>query len=306
MEKNPEEIGRRLETLNLWEMIAPYNWAIKPHGTAFPYFCSTIRGDGQMVKVRFLLLEGWQTLHDYVRTRVDRNFGFYSTPMELPHFELVVFPNHEVKVYRHDAGYLPRELTESERTLVGRLLWEAYGVVIRLESESNLSIKFSEQQAMFARVETEPDVWEDAPLVIPDARPHVEKIAFAKQDIAQAKDLPFASEEAMEVDFRLMPGLMTKDVRPRCAYVLAAVDGGTGERIISDKLSVQPDGSLKELWESIPERILKHLLARGRIPGQIKVISGRLFRMLRPLGVELPFKLSLHEALPRLENAFKI
>ncbi len=306
MERNPEEIGRRLEALNLWEMIAPHNWAIKPMGCAFPYFCTTIRGDGQLVKVRFLLLEGWQTLHDYVRTRADRNFGFYSTPMELPHFELVVFPNHEVKVYRHDAGYVPRELTESERTLVGRMLWEAYGVIMRLETDHELPIKFSDKKAMFARVETAPEVWADAPLDIPDPRPYVEKIAFAKQDIAQAVDLPFASEEVWEIDFRLLPALMTKDKRPRSAYALVAVDGANGARMIYDKVSIKPDGSLKELWESVPERILKHLLARGRIPGQIKLISGRLFRLLRPLGMELPFKLSLHDALPHLESAFKI
>ncbi len=306
MEKNPEEIGRRLEALNLWEMIAPYNWAIKPLGTVFPYFCTTIRGDGQFVKTRFLLLEGWQTLHDFVRTRADRNFGFYSTPMELPHFELVILPNREVKVYRHDAGYVPRELTPAEHALMGRMLWEAYGVIMRLETESGLPLKFSDEKAMFARIETAPDVWRDAPLEIPDPRPHVEKITFSKSDISQAKDLPFAAEEAIELDFRIQPQLMTRDPRPRCAYVLAAIDGQTHEQIIYDKLSIHPDGGLKEMWETIPNRLLKHLLARGRIPGQIKLLSPRLFRMIRPLGTELPFKISLHDALPHLENAFKI
>ena len=47
-------------------------------------------GDGKPVKTRFLLIEGWQTLHDFVRTRVDPSFGFYSTPAEMPHLELVV------------------------------------------------------------------------------------------------------------------------------------------------------------------------------------------------------------------------
>ncbi len=306
MNKEPEEIGRRMEALGLWEAIFPYTWAVKPMGTVLPYFCTVLRGDGKLVKLRFFLLEGWQTLHDFVHTRVDRNFGFYSTPMELPHFELVVLPDGQVKVFRHDPGYVPRPLTPPENVRVGRMLWEAYGVMMRIESEPKLPLKYSAEKAMFARLEKAKDVWEDAPLSIPEPRAHVEKISFEKKDVAQAKDIPFESSEIVEVDFRLMPNLMTRDLRPRFAYVLCLVDATTGERLAFERLSVNVDGGLKELWENVPSRILKHLLARGRIPGEVKLVSGRLFRMLRPLCTELPFKLSLHDALPRLEEAFKL
>ena len=50
----------------------------------------------------------------------------------------------------------------------------------------------------------------------------------------------------------------------------------------------------------MPPLVLRELVRRGRIPGEIKVRSGRVFRLLRPLCVELPFKLSLHEKLDRL------
>ncbi len=306
MNKDPAEIGRRMEALGLWDAIMPFNWAIKPSGTVLPYFCTTLRGDGKLVKLRFFLLEGWQTLHDFVRTRVDRNFGFYSTPMELPHFELVVLPDGGTQIHRHDPGYVPRPLTDAEKPFVGRMLWEAYGVMMRIETEPKLPLKYSSEKAMFARVETAKDVWEDAPLQIPDPRPHIEKISFEKADVARAKDLPFETKEAVEVDFRLLPNLMTRDSRPRFAYVLGMIDPATGDRIAFDRSSVQADGGLKELWESVPSRLLKHLIARGRIPGEIKVTSGRLFRMIRPLCSEIPFKLSLHDALPRLDEAFKV
>ena len=42
----------------------------------------------------------------------------------------------------------------------------------------------------------------------------------------------------------------------------------------------------------------------GRVPGEICLVSGRVFRMLRALCVELPFKLSLHDSLPALDAAF--
>lgn len=304
---NPDEIGAKMNALGLWDRIAPFNWVIKPMGTVFPYFCTLIQvPQPNAVLCRFLMIEGWQTFHDYVFTRADRNFGFYSSPMELPHYELVVLASGETKVFRHDAGYVPRELTEREKPFVARIMWEAYGVIMRIESEDRLPLKYSSEKAMFARVESPKGVWNDEPMQIIQPNPFVEKVTFSKDDIAKAKDLPFATEETLEVDFRLLPHLMTREERPRLAYVLAAIDAETGEKVLFDKTSVSRDGGLKALWESMPPRLLKNLIARGRIPGNIRLLSGRVFRMLRPLCVELPFKLSLHDSLPRLEQALKV
>lgn len=85
MEGTYESIARKMDALGIWGSLLPYNWAVKPLGTVFPYFCMTMRGDRKPVKVRFLMLEGWQTLHDFVRARADRDFGFYSSPIEFPH-----------------------------------------------------------------------------------------------------------------------------------------------------------------------------------------------------------------------------
>ena len=136
-----EEIAARMDALGLWEALAPYNWAVKPKGTAFPYFCSVFKGDGKLVKVRFLMLEGWQTLHDYVHIRVDNNFGFYSSPMEMPKLELVLTLAGEIKLFRHDPGYMPQEANEAQRALARKILWEAYGVMMRVESDRALPMK---------------------------------------------------------------------------------------------------------------------------------------------------------------------
>ena len=307
MERTPEEIGRMMDALDCWQAALPYNWAVCPKGTVFPYFCTLLKGDRPEVKIRLLLLEGWQTFHDYVRTRLDANFGVYSTPMELPHFELVVLAKEPPRVFRHDPGYIPRALTDPERVIAAKVLWETYGFLMRVEeSEPRLAMKFGDTQSMFARVEGADGSWSDAPLAVPPPPQYVERISFPKADIAKAKDLPLATEESVEVDFRILPQVMTREKRPRCAYALVAIDGKTGEKIVSDRVSVQRDGGLKELWESMPARFLSHLLARGRLPGEIRVRSGRVFRMLRPLCMQIPFKLSLHDRLPRLEEAFKV
>lgn len=298
-------IGAKMDALGLWDSILPYNWAVKPSGTVLPYFCTVIKGDLNPVKVRLLMLEGWQTLHDYIRTRIDGNFGFYSSPMELPHLELVILDGGACELYRHDPGYMPVKAGEKDCKLAAKVLWQAYGVMLRLESERDLPLKFSEEKAVFARVESSSGEWSDVPLTIPDPPVLVEKVSLSKSQVAQAQDVVFAKNLIWEMDFRLMPLMMTKEKRARCVYQLSVRDNVSGENGYSLRLSVDPEGGLKALWESVPQRILKLMIDRAVVPGEIKLCSGRLFRFMRPLTMELPFKLSLHDSLPNLEELFR-
>ena len=298
-----EEIVRKMDGLNLWQTVAPFHWGIKPRGTVIPYFVCLLLGDGSPIKVRVLLLEGWQTFHDFVRTRIDRNFGFYQTPMELPHFEVVVLADGSAHLSRHDPGYIPVVATAAQRDFCARLLWQVYGVMLRIESDRSLPLKFAAERAIFARVEGRDGEWTDEPLVVPDVRPHEETVGFPKALLAKAKDLPFVRDYALELDFRLQTNVMTHETRPRCVYLLAAIDAQTGAKVISDRASVLPELGLRGLWEQMPGRFLERLVEGGRIPGEVKVRSGRVFRLLRPLCMDLPFKLSLHDSLPRLETS---
>jgi hypothetical protein len=301
MDRTVEEIGAKMDGLGLWEQVARCNWAVCPRGTVFPYFCTAITEKGTPVKARFMMVEGWQTFHDFVRTRVDPNFGFYSTPMEISHFELVVVHGGEMRLFRHDPCFLPRLANDRERELCAKLLWESYGFMLRVESDASLPMRYASEKAMFARVEGADGKWSDEALAIPDPRPHVEQITLSKADLASAKDLPFAIEEKVAVDFSLLAGVSTQEPRPRCAYRLLAVDLDTKERFVADIVSPHPDGGLRQLWEGIAPRFLKHVIARGRVPGEVMVRSPRLFRMLRPLCLDLPLKLSLHDSLPALD-----
>ena len=87
---------------------------------------------------------------------------------------------------------------------------------------------------------------------------------------------------------------------PRCVYQLIALDSD-GKKLVDMKMAMAPEGGLRALWESMPPRLLKSFVALGRIPGEVKVKSGRVFRFLRPLCMELPLKLSLHDSMPNLD-----
>lgn len=297
MTHSVEEIGRKMDALDLWGQAAKYNFAVRPRGTVIPYFCTVILGDRKPVKARLLMLEGWKTLHDFVRTRVDANFGFYTSPMEMPHFELVVLTDGMQKLFRHDPGYMPQEANDIQREFVARILWEAYGVMMRIETDGALPMRFAGEKAVFARVEGADGKWSDEPLVIPDPPPHEERISLPKELVKKAKDLPFVREDSLEVDFRMVCGLQTNEKRPRCVYQLVGRDPKSGTPVIASNTSVHPEAGLRGMWESIPVQLVSELIRLGKLPGEIKVKSGRVFRMLRPLCLELPFKLSLHDQL---------
>lgn len=295
-----EAIAAKMDGLGLWEKLLPYNWAVKPKGTVFPYFCTVLKGEVPGLKVRLLMLEGWQTMHDYVLTRADRAFGFYSSPIEFPHYELVIAENGDAKLFRYDTGYMPVEATEKQREFAAKILWQSYGLMMRMESENDLPMKFAAEKAVFGRVEGAKGKWEDAPLVIPDPRPHIEQVTFAKADVDKAKDLPFVKEFSIDLDFRLLPNVMTREERARTVYQLCMMDSASGLMLVDSRASIMKEVGLRGLWESMPQQVLKEFPRLGRVPGEIRVKSPRVFRMLRSLCMELPLKLSIHDELPNL------
>ena len=305
MDYTVEQIGTKMDALGLWERMYGCHWALKPRGSAFPYFCAVLPGEKPPVKVRVLLLDGWQTFHDFLRTRVDRFFGFYSSPMELPHYELVFLTDGQSKLFRHDPCYMPLEVNAEQRSFCAKMLWEMYGVMMRIESDPRVPMMFAGEQAVFSRVEEKDGAWADHPLALIQPRPHVEKIAFPKADLAKAKDRPFAQDEVLSVDFRLQIGVMTREKRPRVCYCLVGVNPKTSVREIFAQVSPNPEGGLRALWETMPAQLLNRLIARGSIPGEIRVCSQRVYRMLRPLILELPFKLSMNSSLPEIEAQFR-
>lgn len=302
MGRSFEEIGLQMDGLDLWKRIADHNWAVRPRGAAFPYFCTVMVGDDSPVKARFLMLEGWQTFHDYVHVRFDRNYGFCSSPIELPHYELVVLKGDKPRLFRHDAGFLPIRVAPEKLPMVEKMLWEAFGFMLRFETQLQLPMKYFDEAAIFSRVETADGVWEDAPLPFLPPRPHVEKVSFPKDLVKKVVDLPQTATESISLDFRLLPNVITREPRPRCVYALVGVDA-VGKKLFDCRVSINPQGGLRGLWEAMPVSVMSELVAMGRVPGEIRLCSGRVFRLLRPLCVELPVKLTLKDSIPALDIA---
>ena len=299
------QIAAKMDSLGLWRKLVGYNWAVKPKGSAVPYFCTIYLGDGNPLKARVLMLEGWLTMHYFVAMKQSPDYGFISSDLELPHFDVAIEAN-DCKVYRFDYVYAPTVAEERHLELVKRMLWECYGVMMRLENDETLPMKFAEDRCVFARVETEKGKWVDQPLKIPEERPMVEKISFDQARLKKANDLIIEKKVKWAVDFGLEARLTTKEKRPRMAYRLWIVNAETAERIIVYTATTSEEDGIKGLWEHMPGRLMNVFLEVGYIPGEIQVPNGRMFRFLRPLAEELPFKLSLHTSLDVLKKVKEV
>ena len=294
--KEIDELAAKMDALGLWERLLPYTWAIKPRGTVFPYFCQLLPVvPGGLLKARMLILEGWQTLHECAQFRSGSEAGYVSAFMELVHFDFAIMSDDKVVILRCETGYAPIAVTDAGRLkMIRKILWESYGLMLRLEAEPQLPLKYAAEKAIFARVEEAPGKWVDRPLEIPEPRRMVQKVTFNKGMLGKAKDLPIKAEVVWDVDFRLHDMIVTKDPRPRSIYILTAKDHATGEKVLDLNTTINSEIGLAGMWESMPEQILRKFVQDGLVPGEIRVSSQRMFRLLRPLGMELPIKLSLH------------
>lgn len=292
-------IAKKLKELDLWSQASSYNFAVKLKNLVFPYFCVFLTKDQREegTAVRLLMLEGWQTLHDFIRTQLDANFGVYTAIDEFPHYELVLMKSGELTLKRHDTGYQPQDLTPAQEKIVAKILWEVYGILFRLESEPQLPLKYLGEQAIFGRVEKRDGSWEDAPLPITPPLAYVEKVSFEKDDLKAAKDLEFVRGGVINVDFRLLSGRFTDEARPRAIYNLVVYDPLKKKRLFDATTRLEKDSGLKEMWEAMPRIFLKFLIKFGMVPGEVRVAGGRMFRFLRPLCLDLPFKLTIDERL---------
>ena len=85
------------------------------------------------------------------------------------------------------------------------------------------------------------------------------------------------------------------------------MNADTGEKMVWERMSVDgKENGLLRLWEGHAQRLLNAFIAAGRVPGELHVRSGRVMRFLRPLGMQLPFKIVQLSKQPALESVINL
>ncbi len=305
------ETARAISALGLWEKAAAHNWALVPQTSELPYLVTAgpEKKDGSPVIGRLQLFPGFLPFRDFMLSRRVTDFGVGMSPIDFDHFELVSAKGGVTELLVYEPGFVPRTPTDAERKFIAPLLYECYGLMLRLDENPDLPLMYAKDNALFARKEVSEDVWIDGPLKIPKEgqEPYTEQVSLNKAKCEAAAKLPMSAQEKWEIDFVMVPTYQTRERRPRFLYVLAGVDSATGERRLWEKMSVDgKPGGLKRLWEGHAQRALDRMLAVGRVPGALHVRSQRMARFLRPLGMQLPFKLVQHAKLPALDAALNL
>lgn len=298
---------RAIAALNPWERASRHNWALVPQTTAEPFIVTFVAEKPGPVPVsgRLMLFPGFATFRDFLISRQVPDFGVGMSPLDFRHYEAVGLRDGGVELFCYEPGFVPLPPSSEERKLLAPLLFECYGLLLRLEEKPDLPLAYVEQKAMFARKEVVDGVWVDGPFRLPQEEvvQQMERVELERKDCVAAKALPMYPRDVWEVDFVMVPSYRTPGPNPRFLYLLAAVNAESGERMLWERMSVdgKPDGLLR-LWEGHAQRLLDACGRNGRVPGEIHVRSARMARFLRPLGLQLPFKLVQHAKLPSLES----
>ena len=295
-EKDTESIARELARLNVWEKVAKHNFAIISEMALEPYLVSVNLEKAGPIAGRLLLFPGFDVFRDYRLFQEVPDYGVAMSLLDFTHWEVIALRDGTVQLYAYEPGYVPRPLSAEELSLLAPVLYECYGLFMRMEEEPDLPAKYVTQdsQRMFARKEGLDGKWRDTPLELPPVpNPlYQEQVLLDKKKCAEAAKLGIDESVSWQIEFAQLPNFHTREDRPRFLYLFAGVDETSGTRVIWDKASVsgQPNG-LKSLWEGLSARLLLAVLRAGRIPAAVKVRSARLARLIRPLGLQLPFKL---------------
>ena len=313
-----EEDAKSIVALNAWSKAAAYNWVLVPQTSEEPIIVHVDAKSNGPVAGRLMFFPGFAAYRDFALLLQAPDLGLALSPLDVTHWELVGLTDGRYEIHSFRTGFVPHLVDKEEQTFLAPLVHECRGLLMRFEEDTELPAKYAADQAMFGRKEGLDGKWRDGPVPLPKEppRPREERIALGSRECAVAARLPFNENESWEVDFFGVPACRTEDPQPRIMYLFAAVDAQTGERRVWDRMSVPKNGGtpedaggLKPMWESLAQRLLAAILRHGRIPGAVNVRSGRMARFLRPLGLQIPFRLVQHGKLPALDaalaNAFK-
>lgn len=304
-----EDAACAISALNAWKRASKYNWGIVSQLLEHPLIVSIDDKVREPAVGHLMLFNGFDAFRDFRIFQSNRDLSYATTPADIDHFEVVGFKDGSAQVIDFRPGYAPRRVDGETAAILAPPIYECYGLLLRMEDESGLAQSFASENALFARSEGLDGKWRDSPLKLPvdGSFSWTERISYDKTKCSKASRFDLATEEVWEADFIPVPLFHTDDSDARIMYLFAAVDIRTGERRVWRKMSVDStsrrDGTLnamKPLWESLSAQLLEGILAFGKVPGAIHVNSGRMARFLRPLGLQLPFKLVHHKILPRL------
>ena len=325
-----EERGQwqRLYTLaDRLGQLDPWQWmgAADCFGVAVPGWdepCFVVFGGQSKAfrSVRFLL--GWKSFYDLVTRLADPAKQVATWLLEIRMVELLFVSDnllfeHErpvlqalkrkadeacaTPVFRSIIpGYHPWLPEAKERELLETVLYQAFGMAMRVEADGML-LKSRFPQEILMRKQDAKGVWQDTWSPVKEIGDEEIEVRIESKRLQAVRDTPL-KPVTMQLDLIFTPlRLLPDGTRPQTAYVLLAVDAQSGFIVAGELL--QATEGIGQMWAQIPGQLLRIFERLGGCPETIEVSADRMANLLRPLGECLPFKMVRRDKLAMLESA---
>ncbi len=314
-------MAERLDQLDPWQWMGVADcFGIEVPGWDEPCFVVFGGQSKSFRNVRFLL--GWKAFYDLVTRLADATKQVPTWLLEIRMIELLFVSadllfEHEqalLKILKRPAdaacatpvfrsiipGYHPWLPEERERDLLEAVLYQAYGMAMRVEADGQLLKARFPREILMRRADAH-GVWSDTWSPVKEVGDEEVEVRIESKRLQTIRALPL-KPVTMQLDLLFTPlQIMPDGQRPQTAYVLLAVDAQSGFILAGELL--QATEGIAHMWAQIPERLLEIFDRLGGCPAMIEISTDRMANLLRPLGEFLPFKMVRRERLAMLEDA---
>lgn len=314
-------MAERLDQLDPWQWMGVADcFGLEIPGLEEPCFVVFGGQSKAFRNIRFLF--GWKAFYDLVTRLADPSKQVATWLLEIRMIELLFVSEellfeHEKKflsqlrrkadgacstpVFRSIIpGYHPWLPDEGEREVLEPILYQAFGMAMRVESDG-LLLKSRFPRDILLRKQDAKGVWQDTWSPVKEVGDEEVEVRIESARLKEVRAKPLRPM-TMQLDLVFMPLTIRPDrQRPQTAYVLLAVDAQTG-MIVAGDLCQATEG-IAQMWSQIPERLLEIFSRLGGCPAAIEICGDRMANLLRPLGEFLPFKMVRRERLAMLEKA---
>ena len=314
-------LADRLDRLDPWHwMSAADCFGIEVPGWEEPCFVVLGGRSKDFRNVRLVL--GWKAFYDLVTRIADPAKQVATWLLEIRMIELLYV--RDTLLFEHEQAFLAalkRKATDayatpvfrsvipgyhpwlpdgSERELIETVLYQAYGMAMRVEEDNALLRARFPREILMRKLDRQ-KVWQDQWVPVQEVRDEEVEVRIESKRLRKIKARP-VQKITVQLDLIFTPLKIRPDgQRPQTAYVLLAVDAQSGFIIAGELL--QATAGIAQMWAEIPERLLEIFDQIGGSPETIEICSDRMANLLRPLSEILPFKMVRRERLLMLEDA---
>ena len=315
------ELAERLNHLDPWQWMSVADcFGISLPSLSEPCFVTFGGQPKEFRNIRFLM--GWKPFYDLVTRMADPAKQAASWLLEIRMNELL-FVNADL-LFEHEQaflaamnrtadstyntpmfrsiipGYHPWLPDAQERDILEAVLYQTFGMAMRVETDGML-LKQRFPRDILVRKQDAQGVWQDTWVPVKDVSDEEVEVRIDSKRL-QALKAGSLRPVTVQLDLVFTPMTIRPDgQRPQTAYVLLAVDAGSGLILAGDLF--QATAGVPQMWALVPERLLEIFERIGGCPETIEICCDRMANLLRPLGEFLPFKMVRRERLGMLEKA---